>query len=47
MISVEKLTKVVNNQKILNDINFSVKPGDCLAIIGPNGAGKTSLMLSL
>lgn len=30
--------------KVLNDINFSVRRGEILAIIGPNGAGKTSLL---
>ncbi len=28
----------------LQDINFSLKPADCVAIIGPNGAGKSTLL---
>ncbi len=29
---------------VLNDISFSVSPGDCCALIGHNGAGKTTLI---
>jgi zinc transport system ATP-binding protein len=34
----------VEDQSLLSDINFSLEPGDALAIIGPNGAGKSSLL---
>jgi ABC-type multidrug transport system fused ATPase/permease subunit len=30
-------------QVVLKEINFSVKPGDVVAIVGPTGAGKTTL----
>ncbi|MBI5668097.1 MAG: ABC transporter ATP-binding protein [Chloroflexi bacterium] len=33
--------------RALSEINFSVRPGEILAIIGPNGAGKTSLVNSI
>ncbi|WP_304609790.1 ATP-binding cassette domain-containing protein, partial [Muribaculum intestinale] len=29
---------------VLNDIDFSVRRGDFMAITGPNGGGKTSLL---
>jgi len=32
------------NTSLLNNINFSAKPGEVLAIIGPNGAGKSLLL---
>ena len=32
------------NNKILKDINFSVEPGQMVAIVGRNGAGKTTLV---
>lgn len=30
--------------KVLSNINFSVKKGECFVIIGPNGSGKTTLL---
>ncbi len=33
-----------NGKKILHNINFSVKPGETIAIVGPTGAGKTTLI---
>lgn len=32
------------NQKALNNVSFSIGPGECFGLIGPNGAGKTTLM---
>lgn len=29
---------------VLNDVSFSVKEGDVMAVLGPNGAGKTTLL---
>ncbi len=31
-------------QKILNNINFTVKPGETIALVGPTGAGKTTVI---
>ncbi|WP_203364288.1 ABC transporter ATP-binding protein [Bacillus sp. REN10] len=34
----------VEGQKTIRDINFSVRPGEMLALIGPTGAGKTTII---
>ena len=33
-----------NSRRILENINFSISPGQIIAVIGPTGAGKTSLI---
>ncbi len=33
-----------NDEKVLRDINFKVKPGQTVAVIGPTGSGKSSLV---
>jgi len=33
-----------NDRVILNNINFSTREGEIMAILGPNGAGKTTLL---
>lgn len=42
-IRVESLTKVYGEQKAVNNISFSAKPG-VLGFLGPNGAGKSTTM---
>lgn len=36
-----------NSRQLINTIDFSINPGERLAIIGPNGAGKTTLLRCL
>jgi ABC-2 type transport system ATP-binding protein len=40
----EKITKVFDKQKALDDITLNIKRGDIYGFIGKNGAGKTSLI---
>jgi iron complex transport system ATP-binding protein len=32
---------------VLRDVDFSLEPGEIVAVVGPNGAGKTSLLQAL
>lgn len=43
-IEVHKITKFYGQQKALNEISFSVRPGEIVGFVGPNGAGKTTAM---
>ncbi|HIP51781.1 MAG TPA: ABC transporter ATP-binding protein [Campylobacterales bacterium] len=44
IIEIKNLSFSYDKQKILEDINLSVKEKDFLAIIGPNGGGKSTLL---
>jgi ATP-binding cassette, subfamily B, bacterial len=33
-----------SGEMVLRDVDFSVEPGQCVAVVGPSGAGKTSLL---
>ncbi len=44
MIEIKGISKSYGRHKVLNNISFSVKPGDCIGIIGANGTGKTTLL---
>ena len=36
------LKKSFKSQKVVNDVNLSIKNGECVGLLGPNGAGKTT-----
>ena len=44
MIKAESLTKRYGNLTAVDDISFTVQPGEVLGFMGPNGAGKTTTM---
>ena len=44
MIEIENLVKKFGPLTAVNDISFSVEPGQVLGFLGPNGAGKSTTM---
>ncbi|HAV92019.1 TPA: hypothetical protein DCW38_02425 [candidate division WOR-3 bacterium] len=44
ILSVEKVTFGYDEKKIIDDISFTVRKGDRIALIGRNGSGKTTLI---
>ncbi len=47
ILKVSNLSVRLQNQTILDNVNFKVKTGTTLAVLGPNGAGKTVLFRAL
>lgn len=47
MIRAEGLSKNYGPLRAVDDISFSVRPGEVLGFLGPNGAGKTTTMRML
>ena len=42
LFEVSHLSKRYGSATVVNDLSFSIAPGECLGVIGPNGAGKTT-----
>ena len=42
LFSAQGLVKRYGNSTVVDDLSFSIAPGECLGVIGPNGAGKTT-----
>lgn len=47
LLKVKKLTKTIKDNKILNDITFSLREGSVNAVLCPNNCGKTTLIKTL
>ncbi len=44
LISAHNISLNHQGKKILDDVSFSLNPGEFITLIGPNGAGKSSLI---
>ncbi|GIN73692.1 ABC transporter ATP-binding protein [Bacillus sp. J14TS2] len=47
VVHIEQLTKTFKGKKAVDDVSFSIYPGEVVAILGPNGAGKTTTILMM
>lgn len=44
MLEVKEVSKLYENQRGVNHIDFSMSRGEIVGFLGPNGAGKTTTM---
>lgn len=44
MLEVSGLVKEYKDYRAVNDLSFSIRPGEIIGLIGPNGAGKTTAL---
>lgn len=44
LLELRNLKKYYATQKAVDDISFSIEPGQIFGLLGPNGAGKTTLL---
>ena len=43
-LSLQRVRAELGSREVLHGIDFSVRPGEVLALVGPNGSGKTTAL---
>ncbi|MQG20540.1 MAG: ATP-binding cassette domain-containing protein [SAR202 cluster bacterium] len=46
-VSAQKVFYSIDDNELLNNLDFSINEGDFVGLIGPNGAGKTTLLKAI
>lgn len=47
IVLLNNVTKEFKNKKAVDEVSFSIKKGEVVAILGPNGAGKTTTIMMM
>ena len=47
MLKIEQLSKYYGDKQALNGVNFTIEPGEIVALLGANGSGKTTIIRSI
>ena len=47
IVDIKNLSKEFKGKKAVEDVSFSIQPGEVVAILGPNGAGKSTSILMM
>ncbi|MCG3086451.1 ABC transporter ATP-binding protein [Sporosarcina cyprini] len=47
IVQIENLTKEFKGKRAVDNVSFTLEPGEIVAILGPNGAGKSTTILMM
>jgi len=47
ILTVEHLVKGYGENTVLDDVSFSVRPGEVVVVVGPSGCGKTTVTTAI
>lgn len=47
LVEFDRATVIKGDAKVLDDITFTIRPGENVALLGPNGSGKSSIIKTI